>query len=75
METKTTIQKIAHNCGLIEVDLRIARAIKSSGDPMSRAERIRELLVNHRAHRAALLLDVACLCEQATIEIGGKNFI
>jgi hypothetical protein len=73
MDAKDIIDEINHKLRLMEEDLRIAKAIKATGDVMGRAERMRDLAVTHRSHRAALLLSVACLCELATIEIVGKN--
>lgn len=73
MDAKTATDRIAHTCGLIQADLRLATAIERMDGAMNRAERMRELAVTHRAHRAALLLDVATLVELAAIQICGKN--
>jgi hypothetical protein len=75
MDAKDIIEEIIYKCKLMEEDLRIAKAILATGDVMGRAERMRELCVTHRSHRASLLLSVACLCELATLEICGKNLV
>lgn len=75
MDVDTILDKINHDCGLIRQDIRLALAYKATGGPMERAERIRDLMLTHRSHRASLLLDVAALVEQATIEISGGSLV